>query len=74
MSKALKDEHLENVNGGYTDDDIASPTFGETIVCPVCGESNQKKIVVNTSDDILKPGRYHCLSCGANFNPTKTSS
>ncbi|MCR5421630.1 MAG: hypothetical protein K6E98_11525 [Lachnospiraceae bacterium] len=68
MTKKISDDLMENVNGGFMETDLASKAYHKVIECPYCHETNQEKIELKSSGDILKPGAYHCKTCNSYFD------
>ena len=66
--KAIHDDALENVTGGYRESASHLTNFGYDVNCPFCGESSESNLRYSYDPDDVNAGtEYHCNTCGGDF-------
>lgn len=61
----MNQDELNKIVGGYTEDDMARPTYGKIVECPNCHEASKERIEYIGPGDIM--GNYRCKNCGQYF-------
>ncbi len=62
---SLNSNELDNIIGGYIEDDIGRDTYGKEVKCPNCNEASKSMIEYIGPGDIM--GNYRCKYCGRYF-------
>ena len=65
MKSKLTKEELNNITGGYIEDDLGRETYNKEVKCPNCSEASKDRIEYIGPNDMM--GNYRCKNCGQYF-------